>query len=264
MNTSTFKITRYVLLDVMRNKWALGYALFFFVATDLLLRLGGTGPRALVGLLNLVLFIVPLVTMLFSAICWHGAREFNELLLTQPIGRPALFHGLFAGLTIPLSLAFVVAVTLPLVLHGAVDGDTLGSLLLLLSAGVMLTGAFAAIAVWIVGMIPDRLKGLGAALGVWLLLAIGYDALVLWISVAWSNYPIEPVLLGLSLANPIDLARVMLVLRFDIAALMGASAASLQQTLGGIGGTALALAGLAAWMLIPGLVALRAFKRRDF
>jgi Cu-processing system permease protein len=253
-----------VLIDVMRNKWALGYAVFFFVATDLLLRLSGTGPRALVGLLNLVLFIVPLVTMIFSAIYWHGAREFNELLLTQPVGRPALFHGLFAGLTIPLALAFVVAVITPLALHGALDADTAGSLVLLLIAGVMLTGAFAAMAVWIVGVIPDRLKGLGAALGAWLLLAIGYDALVLWISVAWSNYPIEPVLLGLTLANPIDLARVLLVLRFDIAALMGASAANIQQTLGGAGGIALAVSGLALWMVLPGLIALRAFKRRDF
>jgi len=45
---------------------------------------------------------------------------------------------------------------------------------------------------------------------------------------------------------------------------MGYTGAVFQQTLGGTTGTFLALLGLAAWTLIPGLLALRAFKRKDF
>ena len=49
------RIMRYVLLDVLRNRWVIGYFLFFVVATDVLLRLAGTGPRAMVSLLNRLL-----------------------------------------------------------------------------------------------------------------------------------------------------------------------------------------------------------------
>jgi hypothetical protein len=56
----------------------------------------------------------------------------------------------------------------------------------------------------------------------------------------------------------------MLVLRFDIAALMGSTGAVIQKQLGGTFGALSALAGLAAWTILPGLFALRAFKRNDY
>ena len=91
--TMILKIVRYVLLDVMRNRWVLGYAVFFFALTDVLLRLGGSGPRALLSLLNVVVLLIPLVTIVFGTIYWHGAREFNELLLSQPVERRSVGGG---------------------------------------------------------------------------------------------------------------------------------------------------------------------------
>ena len=57
---------------------------------------------------------------------------------------------------------------------------------------------------------------------------------------------------------------MLLVLRFDVSALMGYTGAIFARTLGGGTGTLLALTGLLFWMLVPGLFALRAFKRKDF
>jgi Cu-processing system permease protein len=217
-----------------------------------------------VSLLNGVLLLIPLVTIVFGTIYWHGAREFNELLLTQPVRRSTLFHGLFAGLVLPLSAAFVLGVTVPMLAHRAVGSDTAPVLVLLLVAGCLLTAVFAALAVLIGGLVDDRLKGLGVALGVWLVLTVAYDGLVLWVAVAWRDYPIETPLLALTFANPVDLARVLLVMRLDAAALMGYTGAVFQQALGSAGGTAVALGGLALWALLPGLWALRTFRRRDF
>jgi len=262
--TTIAKIVRYVVLDVLRNRWVIGYALFFFLVTDLLLRLGGSGPRALLSLLNVVVLLIPLVTIVFGTIYWHGAREFNELLLSQPVERSTLFHGLFAGLVLPLSAAFVAGVSLPIAWHRAVDGQTAGLLALMLLAGIALTAVFGALAVLIAGLVDDRLKGLGIALGVWLLLTVAYDGAVLWVAMTFQDYPLEGAMLALSFANPVDLARVLLVLRFDVAALMGYTGAVVQRLLGGTTGTLVALGGLAAWTIVPGLFALRAFKRRDF
>ncbi|MCC6319689.1 MAG: ABC transporter permease subunit [Gemmatimonadaceae bacterium] len=262
--TMILRIGRYVLIDVLRNRWILAYLGFFLLATDLLLRLAGSGPRALVSLLNLVLLLVPLVTIVFGTIYWHGAREFNTLLLTQPVDRGRLFHGLFAGLVLPLSMAFVGGVTVPLLLHRAIGPEAVPLLVLMLVAGVALTAVFAAIAVLIGGLVEDRLRGLAAALGVWILLTVAYDAVVLWIAVAWRDAALEGPLLALTFLNPVDLARVLLVSRLDVAALLGYTGAVFTRAFGGATGVTLAVAGLAMWALVPGLLALRAFRRRDF
>ncbi len=262
--TTILKIVRYVILDVLRNRWVIAYAIFFLAVTDVLLRLGGSGPRALLSLLNVVVLLIPLVTIVFVTIYWHGAREFNELLLSQPVARATLFHGLFAGLIIPLSLAFVVGVTIPVLVQRAADAETLRLLALMLVAGCALTAVFGALAVLIAGLVDDRLKGLGIALGVWLLMTVAYDGLILWVAMTFQDYPLEGAMLALSFADPVDLARVLLVLRFDVSALMGYTGAVMQRILGSPLGMAAALGGLAAWSIIPGLFALRAFRRRDF
>jgi Cu-processing system permease protein len=258
------KIFGYELQNVVRSRWVIAYGLFFLILTETLLRLGGSSPRALLSLLNVVVLLIPLVTIVFGTIYWHGAREFTELLLAQPVRRSTLFHGLFAGLVIPLTAAFVFGVTLPLVLHRSINRDTVGLLTLMLAAGTALTGVFAALAVLIAGLVDDRLKGLGIALGAWLVLTLGYDAIVLAVTITFADRPLEMPLLVLTFANPVDLARVALVLRFDVAALMGYTGAVFQQQLGGTLGTLGALGGLAAWTVIPGLFALRAFKRNDY
>lgn len=262
--TTILKIVRYVILDVLRNRWVIAYAIFFLAVTDVLLRLGGSGPRALLSLLNVVVLLIPLVTIVFGTIYWHGAREFNELLLSQPVARPTLFHGLFAGLILPLWAAFIIGVTIPVLVQRAADAETLRLLLLMLVAGCALTAVFGALAVLIAGLVDDRLKGLGIALGVWLLMTVAYDGLILWVAMSFQDYPLEGAMLALSFLNPVDLARVLLVLRFDVSALMGYTGAVMQRILGSPLGMAAALGGLAAWAIVPGLFALRAFRRRDF
>ena len=256
------RIMRYVLLDVLRNRWVLGYALFFLVATDALLRLDGTGARATISLLNLVLLLVPLVTIVFGTMYWHGAREFNELLLTQPVDRSSLFHGLFAGLVVPLSAAFVTGVSVPFLVHGAFDN--IGALVLLLLAGVALTAVFGAVAILVTGLFTDRMKGLAVSLSIWLLTTVLYDGFVLWFTIAFRDVPLEKPLLALTLANPVDLARVLLLLQLDAASMMGATAAVFQRAFAGSAGLTIALLGLSLWAVIPGILALRAFRRRDF
>lgn len=258
------KIVRYEVANVARNRWVIAYGIFFLVVCEVLLRLGGSAPRALLSLLNVVVLLIPLVTIVFGTIYWHSSREFTELLLAQPVERRAIFHGLFAGLVLPLSVAFGVGVTIPLLLHRAIDAATIGPLALMLIAGVALTAIFGAVAVLIGGLVEDRLRGLGIALGVWLLLTVAYDGLVMAVTVAFADYPLEGPMLALTFLNPIDLARVLLVLRFDIAALMGYTGAVFLRWLGGWHGSLLAIAGLLAWTLLPGLLALRAFKRKDF
>jgi Cu-processing system permease protein len=137
-------------------------------------------------------------------------------------------------------------------------------LLLMLVAGVTLTAVFGALATLIAGLVEDRLLALGCALGTWALMTVAWDGLILWVTIAFADRPLEQPLLVLTFLNPVDLARVLLILRLDVSAMMGYTGAVFSNVLGGWTGIVASVAGLAAWALVPGLFALRAFKNRDF
>jgi Cu-processing system permease protein len=261
--TATAKIVKYELRDVMRSRWLIAYALFFGVATDALLRFGGAG-KALVSLTSVTLFIVPLVGLVFGTVYLDNAREFTELLLAQPITRRQLFSGLYLGLTLPLAGAFLAGVGIPLALHGVDDASLYVPLATLALVGVALSFVFTALAFVIAAWTDDRLRRMGAAIAVWLMVAVLYDGLVLVIVMLFGDYPIERPILALMVANPVDLARVVLLLQFDMSALMGYTGAAFQQFFVGGTGTAVAAAALAIWTAAPLMLGMRAFGKRDF
>ncbi|MCX5766161.1 MAG: ABC transporter permease subunit [Gemmatimonadetes bacterium] len=251
------------LRDLTRNRWIVAYGLCFLLLAEGLFWFGGTGPQVALSLLNIVLMIVPLVALVFGTIHMYASREFVELLLAQPVPRPQLFAGLFLGLALPLSGAFAVGAGIPFAWHaGAGTGG--GALLALFTAGIALSVAFSAIATWIALSTEDRLKGVGLSLGVWLASTIVYDGLVLAAAAAFADYPLEKPLLGLMLANPVDLARMLVLTQLDVSALMGYTGALFERTFGTGLGTSIAVATLTAWCAVPLALAARRFQRRDF
>ena len=257
------KVAKHELSNVARSRWLLAYALFFALTTDALLRFTD-GGHALLSLVGVVLFVVPLVGLVFGTTYLYDAREFTELLLAQPVGRTPLFVGLYAGLALPLSAALVLGVGLPFAWHGVADRDSLVTLFVLGGAGVALTLAFVALAFLIALRSDDKVRGLGLAIGLWLALSLLYDGVVLLGVAMFADWPIERPLLGLMLANPIDLARVLLLLRFDAGAVQGYTGAVFARFFGSGGGALVAAAALLLWAAIPAALGLRAFRRRDF
>ena len=253
----------YQLRDVTRSRWLLAYTLFFLVVTDALLRFGGAG-QALVSLISIALFVIPLVALVFGTVYFDNARDFTELLLAQPVSRRQLFGGLYLGLTLPLGAAFVVGLLLPFGLHGLDETSQRGSLAVLAVVGLALTFVFTALAVVAASRSDDRLRRMGTAVALWLLVAVVYDGLVLVLVMLFGDYPIERPMLGLMLANPVDLARVLLLLQFDLSALLGYTGAVFQQLFSGPRGIAIAATALGFWVVAPVALGLRAFERRDF
>ena len=159
--STAWKVLRYELQNVRRSRAVLVYGGLLLVSTHALLHFAGGGPRTIVSLLNLVLIFVPLVSLVFGTVYLHGAREFIELLLAQPVGRRPLFAGLWGGLTLPLVLAFVLGVGLPFTWNSALGDRILAPLGLLLLAGALLTAAFTAVAMWISTRFADRARASG-------------------------------------------------------------------------------------------------------
>jgi Cu-processing system permease protein len=262
--STTMKIVRYQVRDVARSRWLAAYTLFFLVATEGMLRFAGSGAKALVSLASIALFVTPLATIIFGTVYLYNARELIELMLAQPIRRRQLFTGLYVGLAFPLALGLIVGIAIPFVFHGLDDPALLRPLATLLIAGVTLTAIFVGLALLIALRADDRLRGLGMAIGLWLTLAIIYDGAVLFAVAMLGDHPIERPMIALMLANPIDLARVLVMLQLDIAALMGYTGAVLQRFFGGAGGIALVTTALALWVAGPVSLGARAFRRKDF
>jgi Cu-processing system permease protein len=260
---TTWRIASYGMRDLMRSRWLIAYAAFFFLATSALLRFSDSESKALLSLVNVILLVVPLANVVFGTTYLYASREFVELLLAQPIRRTQLFAALYTGLTVPVAVATIVGIGLPLLLHG-VAGTALGVGLVLALVGAVLGAIFTAIAAVIAYAVEDRVRGLAVAIAAWLGLAIVYDAAVLMAAVQFADYPIERPMLAAMIANPIDLARLLLLQQFDVAALLGYTGAVFQQFFGGVGGMFVASGAVVLWVAIPALAGARLFHRKDF
>ena len=264
MSSTAGRILRFQVRDILRNRWLIGYAAVLLAITEALLRLGGGGERAMVSMLNVVLLVVPVVSVVFGTLYLYGAREFIELLLAQPVGRSAMFAGLYAGLSLPLVVAFSVGVAVPFLAHSPADSVPGVAFGMLVGTGILLTLTFTALAFLLALRFEDRARGLGAALLLCLGFSILYDGIVLLLIIVFGDYPLESPLLILTLLNPMDLGRVLLLTTFDAGALMGYTGAVFQRFFGTALGAAVVCLALVTWTAIPLGFGLRRFNRRDF
>jgi len=239
--------------------------LIYLLIADAMIRFGGAGPKAMLSIANIMLLLIPLVGMIYGALYLYQSREFTELLLAQPLDRKTLFWGLFGGLALPLALAFTIGVGLPLIYTGMIVTAQIQSMLLLLVLGNVLTLLFTALGFWLgLKFFDDRVKGLGFALVSWLFLAVLYDGLILLTVFSLGDYPIEKPMLALTMLNPIDLARIIVLLEFDISALMGYTGAVFNRFFGSMLGVGVATACLMLWLGIPLWRGVSLFNKKDF
>lgn len=262
MTNHVLKIAKYEILDVLKSRWAILYALFFAVVTVALFRFGGGGSRVALSLMNIVLFVIPLVSTIYGTMYLYNARDFTTLLLSQPISRRSLFLGMYLGLSLPLALCFALGVLIPFLLFDGGKNAVVVSLVLL--SGILLTLIFTAFAFWLTTRFDEKVKGFGVALALWLFLAIIYDGIVLAIAFAFSDYPLDKLMLALGMANPIDLARMTVLMKLDASALMGYTGAVFREFFGGAKGIVIAIVLMGVWTALPLVVAARSFARKDF
>ncbi|HVB59479.1 MAG TPA: ABC transporter permease subunit [Candidatus Acidoferrales bacterium] len=256
-------VLRFSLRELARNRWLGAYALFFGAVGWALFYFGAEPDQAAASVLDLVVFLVPLVSLVVGVLCFYNAREYADLLLTQPVSRRAVFVGQYLAVAVSLAVPFAIGLAAPFLWYGMSEGAG-GTLLLLLLAGLMLTLICVALAFLISDGTEDRLKALGGALVLWLFFAVIYDGLLLALIMTFPTYQLGRPLVGLALLNPFDLARIMILLRLDIAALMGYTGAIFQQFFGARRGLVITLTALSLWIVLPILLGARAYTRRDF
>lgn len=252
------KISKYIILDIVRSKVLLAYT-FLLLAISLTIFMSDADvTKDLVSITTVILIIVPLVSIVYATTYYFNAAEFTEMLISQPIRRRDILLGKFIGISSSILLAFVVGVCIPVCLFAFS-----GTGITLMISGCLLTIAFISLAFLTSTITRDKAKGIGLALMLWFYFSIIFDGLVLVFLTLFADYPLEKAMIALTAFNPIDLARILILLQLDISALMGYTGALYQEFFGSGVGIVFSLLMQLVWISVPLVFALRIFKKKD-
>lgn len=252
------RIVKYVFYDLLRTRFIVLYTGLLLVSTIVLFQFDSDPGKIILSLLNVVLMVVPLVSIVFTTIHFFNSYEFIELMLAQPVNRKIVFLSEFLALAFSLCLAYVAGVGIPMVIYGATTGG-----LTLLFSGLMLTLVFVSLAFLASVLTRDKAKAIGLALLFWFYFSLIYDGILLWVIFAFSDYPLEKLTLGLVALNPVDLARIIMLLKLDISALMGYTGAFYKNFFGSSWGIIFSSSVLLVWITFPLMLATRIFSKKD-
>ena len=252
------KIIKYVIIDILRNRIVLAYTGFLLLLSLSIFNLEDNSAKGLLSLLNIILIIVPLVSILFSSIYVYNSAEFLELLVSQPLKRNTIWLSIFSGLACSLSLAFFVGVGVPVLLY-----EFTATGLIMLSVGLLLSVIFVAIAMLATVKTRDKAKGIGVSILLWLYFSLLFDGLVLFLLFQFADYPLEKAMIGISALNPIDLSRILVLLKMDVSALMGFTGAVFKDFFGTASGLVISFLVLVLWIIVPAWLSTRKFNRKD-
>ncbi|MFN0170334.1 MAG: ABC transporter permease [Bryobacteraceae bacterium] len=257
-----------------RSRWTASFALIFAalaVAISYfgLVTAGSVGiqsfERTAASLLNLVLYLAPIVALTMSTLSLSGERGAQELLFSQPISRSSVLIGKLAGLFVSLGTATLAGFGLSgLLIATAAGTDGLLRFLAMVGVSLLLEAVFLALGCLVAVAAATRVRAFGAALFFWFFFVLFYDLVVIGMSFLLRERLANQMILWSLFGNPVDLARVSALLAMGDPAIFGAAGAALVKAFGGAAAShALLLAGLCAWVALPVLAANRWLRHRD-
>lgn len=267
-------IARQEMRITLRTKWVQIFALVFGVLTVAISYFGMVTSivvsfegftRTTASLLNLVLYLVPMLALVAATSSFSADKGAAEFLFSQPVSRTEVLLGkilgLFASLAIAVIFGFGVSGFIVAAQSGT-EGITryMGfiafTLLLLLT--FLCLGALASI------ISDGRARALGIALAMWFAFVLFYDLIVMGLACLLSPHMSRTFILLSLFGNPVDLARVSGLLILGGATIFGAAGAALVKTLGSttMAVLSLSLAGL-LWSVATLAVTSRVLVHRE-
>lgn len=264
MKDKIWIIAGYEFFESIRNKWLLIISSLFFLFCWILFFLDSSdGNRAIVSILNLVLLMIPLFSLVFGGMSFVAGIPFLDVTLSRPLGRFRVYWGKWLGANLSLSLGFSGGLLMAAVFFIRFEEGSIFALALLFIIGVVLSASFLSISFLLSVVLRSKELVLVVSLLVWFFFYILYDLFVMGFSVWFGDYPLELPLTILIFLNPIDMARVSVLMSLDIGNLMGISATLFQKVLSpgwrvmGMG------LGFCIWVLLPAWIGYKRFQRTE-
>lgn len=259
-----YKILKYSIFDLLRSRWSYVYFFFYLLLGFVLLFLNNDVSKGIITLMNIIIVMTPLIASIFGVMYYYNSQEFTELLLAQPLKRSKIFFGQYIGISLSLTLSLVLGLGIPFVTYGLFMSPAIFDFTLLLVVGSFLNFIFVALSYNIALSTENKIKGFGYAILMWLFLAVVYDGMFLISLLMFSEYPLDKFSLIATMLNPIDLSRILILLKLDISALLGYTGAVFRKFFGTNLGMTLSMSVLSMWVVVPLLLMRRKYNRKDF
>jgi Cu-processing system permease protein len=272
--TTILTIARQELTINIRNKWTLIFAAVFSVLTlgisyFGLMTAGAMGfqgfTRTSASLLNLVLYLVPLVALTMGTLSFTSEKSAGELLFAQPVTRTEILLGKLLGLFASIFASTIIGFGLAgLVI--AMKAGTAGALRYPLFVGfaLLLALIFLSLSALVSAVCERKTKAFGVVLFLWFFFVLFYDLLVIGGTFLMKEHTGNNFIFASLFGNPVDMVRVGSLIMLDGREIFGAAGAALTRSLGGeTSGIVLLVAGLLIWVVIPILISQRVLKHQD-
>jgi Cu-processing system permease protein len=267
-------IARQELIINIRNKWTLMFAVAFGVLVLAisyfgLVTAGTIGfqgfARTSASLLNLVLYIVPLVALIMGTLSFTSEKTSGELLFSQPITRTEILLGKLTGLFASMSTATLIGFGLAGLIIAAKAG-TEGALRypLLVGFALLLALIFLSLAALISSLCQRKAKAFGVALFLWFFFVLFYDLLVIGGTFLLKERTANTFIFASLFGNPVDMVRVASLIILDGKEIFGAAGAALLRFFGGtVALVALTSTLFVLWIGVPVCLADRLLRKQD-
>jgi Cu-processing system permease protein len=267
-------IARQELVINVRNKWTLTFAAVFSALTLSiswfgLVTAGAIGfqgfTRTSASLLNLVLYLTPLVALTMGTLSFTSEKSAGELLFAQPVTRTEILlgklAGLFASMCVSTLIGFGIAGVI-IALRAGTDGVLRYPLFVGFS--LLLSLIFLSLSALVAAVCQRQTKAFGAALFLWFFFVLFYDLLVIGGTFLMKERTANNFIFASLFGNPVDMVRVASLMTLDGREIFGAAGAALTRSLGGEAASiALLTGGMLIWIIVPLLFSQRLLKRQD-
>ena len=267
-------IGRQELVINIRNRWTVVFAGVFGVLVLAIsyfgLVTGGTVgfqgfARTSASLLNMVLYIIPLVALTMGTLSFTSEKSASELLFSQPVTRGEILVGKFLGLFASIFTATLIGFGLAGVIIAANAGSE-GALRYpaLIGFSLLLALIFLSLSAFISAVCRRKSKAFGAALFVWFFFVLFYDLVVIGATFLFKERTANALIFGSLFGNPVDMVRVASLMTLNGKDIFGAGGAALLRFFGGEGfSLALLLLALSVWVVAPLFFAQRLLRHQD-
>jgi Cu-processing system permease protein len=252
-------LIKYIIRDIIRSKFLIYYTFSLILISLGIYYINRNDTKTYITVLNIIIYLMPLINLLFTSLHVYNSKEFIETILTYPVSRSKIFFAEYISLVIALSVSFIIGIIIPLVIF------SFSSLIIwYFISGIFLVFIFTAVSFLSAVVFEERLKGIGTLIGIWLLLSVVYDGIIMLLYFMLSDFPLDKTSLVLVCLNPVDLSRIFILMNLDISALFGYTGANFIKFFGTSYGMVISLFASLLWVVTPLFLALKKFAIKDF
>lgn len=259
----------------LRSRWMMGFGVLFAalvvgVSYYGLTFLGYEAEfqdfyRTTVTMLNLALIIIPVVALVAGGQSLCGDPGYFEFLASQPVSRSDVLLGKVSGLFIALTVMTVAGFSLGgLIVALKTHSEGIWKYFVFVGMSITLGLVFISLSAMLSILANRRPMAIVTALILWFFFLFVYDFIILSASYYVEEAYLRQMLYFSLLGNPIDMARVVVLMAVGGEAALGAAGAGLLRMFGGSVTAAIsALALFLVWITVPLVLAALVFKRQD-